>query len=102
MSDVDQATLLTRQGVFDGHLGTAPVTVLRHVQRDMVVPQPHVVPPLVLGHDGAVEAAGIGREPYAARTCSCIPALSCRVARPTVIDVALLPLHAVFPGSHTR
>ena len=47
---VHQAVLIVRQCVLNGHLYSTLVTMLWHIQRDnMVVPQPHIVPPLIPG-----------------------------------------------------
>jgi len=41
MPDVHQSACFARQGVLNGHLGSAAITGSGHIQRRMVVPVPH-------------------------------------------------------------
>ena len=49
--------------MFDGHFGSASVTMLSHVQRDIIVYQPHIILQLVSVENSDVEVAGIDGEP---------------------------------------
>ena len=54
MSDVDEASLFTGEGVFDRHVCATAVTMLWHVERLKVLAEAYVVPKLLCREDGAI------------------------------------------------
>ncbi len=47
MPDMHQSARFARQGMLNGHLGSAAITGSRHIQRRMVILEANIIPPLV-------------------------------------------------------
>ena len=70
--------------------------MLSHVKRVMIVSRSHIIPPLVIGQNSAVEVAWVEKEPQASLLGSLIPALCGSVVITMLLEYQSFSCEAFF------